>query len=364
MRILKYVLLIILLFFIGLVVFVATQKADYNVTRTKIIKKPRAVVFNFVNEFRNWETFDSRFSSDKSIVFNYPELTSGKNASFSWKGTVEGRLKNIAVSENDSIAQEEIVKGEKSKFFWYFKDTIGGTKVTWKSKGKLDFESKVISFFNGGINSFVGNVYERSLENLNKTLIYELNTFNINVNGVVTRKATFYLKQSVLCREKSIVKNIGILIPRLEKFFSKNKLSRTGNPFVIYTNYDRINDLVNLSVCIAVKDSIFISAGSDVESAQLPNYTAIKATLTGDYSHLQKTWNKGYEYADKNSFIRNTNLHIIEVYSKTKSEIKNPSKWITEVYVPVYPKTVTTKPVVVKPKDSVVLKPVDAIVEP
>ena len=168
MRILKYILLIVVLFFIGLIVFVATQKADYNVTRSKVIKKSRAIVYNFVNDFKNWETFDSRFATDKSIVFNYPELTLGKGASFSWKGNDAGSLKTIVVRENNTIEQEEIFKGEKSKVYWQFKDTLGGTKVTTKSIGKLDFKSKVISFFNGGINAFIGNEYERSLENLNK----------------------------------------------------------------------------------------------------------------------------------------------------------------------------------------------------
>ena len=365
MRILKYILLIVVLFFIGLIVFVATQKADYNITRSKVIKKPRAIIYNFVNDFKNWETFDSRFATDKSIVFNYPELTLGKGASFSWKGDDdEGKLKTNLVKENVTITQDQVLNGENSKVSWQFKDTLGGTKVTWKSSGKLDFKSKVASFFNGGINAFVGNEYERSLENLAKTLDYELKTFSIKENGVVNRKPTFYLKQSVLCREKSIAKNIGIIIPRLEKFFSKNKIDSNGKPFVIYTKYDRINDLVDLSVCIPVKDSIFISKGSDVQSGKLPYYTAIKATLTGDYSHLQKAWNKAYQYGDKKTFIRNANLQIVEVYSKTRSDIKNPSKWITEVYVPVYPKVVATKPVVAKPKDSTEAKPVDVVVEP
>ena len=364
MKILKYISLIILLFFVGLLVFIATQKPDYNVTRSKVIKKPRTIVYNFINDFKNWELFDSRISSDKSLVLNYSNVTSGKGASFSWKGEDDGSLKTTSETKNLSIEQEEIFKGEKSNVSWQFKDTLGGTKITIKSKGKLDFKSKIISFFKGGINAFIGNGYERSLENLNKTLIYELNTFNIKVNGVENRKPIFYLKQSLLCREKSIAKNFDIINTRLEKFFTKNKLSSTGKPFILYTKYDKANDLVNLSVCFPIKDSIFISAGSDIEFGQLPYYTTIKTTLTGDYSHLQKAWNKVYEYASKNNFISNTNIQIIEVYKKDRTDIKNPSKWVTEIYIPVYPKVVATKPIVAKPIDSTVVKPVDEIQEP
>jgi len=33
----------------------------------------------------------------------------------------------------------------------------------------------------------------------------------------------------------------------------------------------------------------------------------------------------------------------IEIYSTTKADVKNPSKWVTEIYVPVMPKVVPVK---------------------
>ena len=56
MKILKYIFLLILLAFFALTVFVATQKGDFNVTRSIIIKSPKSTVFNYVNDYRNWET--------------------------------------------------------------------------------------------------------------------------------------------------------------------------------------------------------------------------------------------------------------------------------------------------------------------
>lgn len=358
MRILKYILLLILLLIIGLTVFVSTQKADYNVITSKVIKTPKNTLYSYINDFRNWESFDSKLISDQSISYVYPETTSGKGASFSWKGVTDGKMKTLFTKENDSIFINKYENGEKSEVAFKFKDTIGGTKVTWQSKGKLDFKSKVLSFFNGGINSVVGNDNELSLENLNKTLNYELNTFSIKVNGIVNRAGTFYLKQSIVSREKNVNKNIKILLPRMTKFVDKNKITTNGKPFILYTKYDRINDLIGLSVCIPVRDSIFISAGSDMQSGQLPAYSALKATLTGDYSHSQKVWKKGYEYLAKNKLERNPTLQIIEVYTKNSLDVKTPSKWITETYIPITPKTVIPKTVYRKPIDSTAAKPV------
>lgn len=352
MRILKYIFLLLFLIFIGLTVFVSTQSPTYDVTRSKVIKNPNAVIFNYINDFRNWETFATWIQEDESIKFNYPELTIGKGGSCSWtSNNGNGTLKTTFVKENDSIAQNMVQNGEQSSIYWKFKDTIGGTKVTWRSKGKLDFKSKITAFFHGGINSVIGDSYEKSLENLNKTLDYEINTFKIKINGIVNCPSGFYLKQFIHCSQKDVDKNIKILIPRMEHFFEKNKIVKNGNPFIIYHQYDRANDNVGFSVCMPVRDSINISPGSDIQAGKMVNYTSLKTTLVGDYSHTQTAWKKALAYISTNKLERNTSGQIVEVYVKGRGEIKNPSKWVTEIYIPVYPKVIP-KPSYKKPTDS------------
>ena len=107
MRILKYLFLLLILFFIGLTVFVTTQKGEYNIIRSKVIKTPRATVFNYVNDYRNWETFASWSKEDAEIKFKYNKITSGKGASYSWKGyNSEGNIKTLTLVENESIHQK------------------------------------------------------------------------------------------------------------------------------------------------------------------------------------------------------------------------------------------------------------------
>ena len=339
MRILKYLFLLLFLFLIGLSVFVSTQKGDFDVTRSKVIKNPRSTVFNYINDYRNWETFCSWIKNDTSYNFTYPELTMGKGASCSWISSgSDGNLKTISVKENESISQKMLNNSETSEIYWKFKDTIGGTKVTWRSKGKLDFQSKVSAFFHGGINNVVGDIFEKSLENLNKTLDLEINTYKVKVNGVVNLPGGFYLKQFLHCKQKDVDRNIKILVSRMEHFFDKNKLSRNGKPFIIYHKYDRTNDDIGFSVCMPVRDSIHIMPGSDVESGRLSSYTNLKTTLLGDYSHTQTAWKKALAYISKNHFERNKSGQIIEIYAVGRNDVKNPSKWITEIYIPVFPK--------------------------
>lgn len=355
MRILKYLFLLLFLFLIGMSVFVSTQKGDYDVTRSKVIKNPRATVFNYINDYRNWETFCSWIKNDSSYQFTYPELSMGQGSSCSWTSdSSDGNLKTVLVKQNESISQKMVSNEESSEMFWTFKDTVGGTKVTWRSKGKLDFRSKVAAFFHGGISSVVGDTYEKSLENLNKTLDYEINTYTIKVNGIVNRPGGFYLKQFLHCKEKEVDRNIKILVSRMEHFFDKNKLNSNGKPFIIYHKYDRTNDDIGFSVCMPVRDSIHIMPGSDIESGKTASYTSLKTTLVGDYSHSQTAWKKAFAYISKNHLERNKSGQIIEVYAVGRNDVKNPSKWVTEIYIPVYPKE-DTKLVVNKPLDSLVV---------
>lgn len=354
MRILKYLFLLLILFFIGLTVFVTTQKGEYDIIRSKVIKTPRATVYNYINEFRNWETFASWIQEDVEIKLKYTKITSGKAAFYSWEGNEgDGNVKTIDVKENESITQQMVFNDSPSEVFWTFKDTLGATKVSWRAKGKMTAMMKISAFFKGGVNSVIGTIYDKSLTILDRTLDYEINTYTIKVNGIVNHPKSFYINQTINSYEKNVVKNIKILIPNMIHFFKKNKMVMNGKPFVIYNETGQSNDIVNFSVCIPTKDSIYIMPGSDVNSGKTEAMTALKTTLIGDYSHLKEMKKKAIAYLQKNNLKQNNSNKTLEVYSKTKLDIKNPSKWITELYIPIYPKAITVRPKNIKLKDSI-----------
>lgn len=340
MRILKYIVLLLLLALVGITVYVATQKGDFEVTRSSIIKTQRSTVFDYVNDYKNWETFGS-WMKDSDIKFNYDAKTIGAGGRTSFvSGSDDGNIRTVFVKENDSIAQRANFNGTTAILSWKFRDTIGGTKVTVYSKGKMDLMTKISSFFKGGITSIVGDIYEKSLRNLDKTLNYEMKTYSIKVNGIVQRPSGFCLKQTVSCHIKSVPKNIKIMMPRMVHFFTKNKIPMAGKPFVMYDRYDVANDIAIISVCIPVSQQINISDGSDVSSGEIIAFTCLKTTLTGDYSHSGEAWKKAEKYITDNGLKPNFAGSYSEVYVKTIDDIKQPSKWVTEIYIPVFPKAV------------------------
>ena len=355
MKILKYLFLLLLLSLVALSIFVATQKGDFTVERSKVINSPKAAVYNYVNDYKNWEDFGSWITQDPEMKITYPKNTIGKGASYSWEGKEgNGSMKTIFVKENDSIAQKMNYEGTDSNVFWSFKDTVGGTKVTWKTTGKMSFLFKIYTAFNGGVDKVIGGMYEKSLANLDKTLDYEINTYAVKVDGLVKKPETFYLRQTFTSEISKVIKNFRIVAPKIITFCEKNNLPLAGKPFVIYHTYDLVNGLAKISICVPIKTPIYTSEGSDLLTGKLEAYEAVKTTLTGDYSHITQALDKAKAYRNAKQIVADPSLSHIEVYTTSKTDTKSPSKWVTEIYYPTKP-ILVAKPINVVPTKTQVI---------
>ena len=366
MRILKYLFLLLLLSMVTLTIFIATQKGDFTVERSKIINSPKAAVFNYVNDNKNWEDWNSLAVEDSEIKLINSQNTIGKGSLLTWEGNAgNGDLQTLYVKDNDSIFQKMNYNGNSTDVFWTFKDTLGKTKVTCTAKGKMSFSNKILTVINGGANNIFGKMFEKNLANIDKKLDYEINTYSIKVNGVVNKLENFYLAQRFTSTFANISKNTKIVIAKITLFCKKNNITISGKPFVIYHTYNTVNELTKLSICIPIKDKIFISEGSDILSEDLKSFQAIKTTLTGDYSHNKEALDKTLDYINANHFTADAAFSRLEIYSLGINEIKNPSKWITEIYSPLKAKVVTVnKPIVIDSTKTEIVTPKKEVIAP
>jgi len=341
MRIIKYLFLLLLLSLVALSIFIATQKGVFTVERSKIINSQKSSLFNYANDLKNWKEWNSLAVEDSLLNIVYSNNTIGKGSFCSWDGKEgAGELKTINVKQDDSILQTMDINGNIADISMSFKDTLGKTKVTWKAKGKMSFTFKILSVFNGGANKLFGSIFEKSLANLDKKLDYEINTYNVKVNGVVKKLEAFYLAQTFTSEFSNVSKNTSIVFSKITTFCNNNNITIKGKPFVIFHTYDTTNKLTKISICIPIKDPIFITEGSEISSDTLPSFEAVKTTLTGDYSHTQKALDKTLEYLKTNNIKTDPSFSRLELYSIGKNEINSPSKWKTEIYFPTKPKPV------------------------
>lgn len=336
MRILKYLILLLLLVLVGLVVFVSTSKGTYSVERSRVIKLPKSALFTYVADFKNWEAFGPWVGPGSGAELEFPAVTSGKGAWFSWEsGNDEGKITSAFLKENDSIFQRMNFNGAESAISWKFKDTVGGTKVTWSGRGRMSFMYKIRSVMRGGIGKLISAIAEQSLSDLDETLKKELATHQITMVGMKDFPEVKYLKQSVSSRIDLAPANIRIMLAKMDHFFRKNKLSAAGKPFIRYEKWDGPNNLCRFSVCMPVAEEMHFTGGSDIQYGSMPRMTALKVTLKGDISHLDKARSQARSYLNEKQLQTLPKYRWIEVVSKGISETNRPSQWVTDLYYPV-----------------------------
>ncbi|WP_445719071.1 GyrI-like domain-containing protein [Flavobacterium sp.] len=319
MRILKYILLLLLLLGVAFVVFVATQKSDYTIVRSKEIKISKDIVYNFVTD------------STAHVDWN------------PWKKDI-AVFENIKLVTGDTIIQSILVKGEKNESFMRFQNTKKGALVTWKLKGKLDFNLKLLSVLQGGVDNVLGDKLEEGLNNIDSYLVKELTTYNIKINGLVTKHATNYIQQIDTCSFADFHKVSKAMLQNMMAFVDKNDIIITGLPFISYNSWDNKTKTTIFSMCVPVEEEILTTDGSEISGSHFDEFLAIKTTLTGDYSHNKEAWNKTLAYLKKKNLIEDINGAKIEVYKISLPKERKPSKWVTELYVPVKKRIYIAKP--------------------
>ncbi len=341
MRILKYLFLILLLALFAAAVYIATQRGDYDIRKSTVIALPKKVVFGYLNELNNWELW----YADKNAERTYSKVTTGKGAAMDWETAMsDGSVIILSTKGTDSIVQRITADGLPSESYWILKDTAGGTKVTWHVKGKLGFMPKVHATLQGGPSKVIGEEYNDNLARLKKSITSEISKYQIRVHGLVHKPGTNYLAKTITSKIENLPKNISIMTSQMLHFFDKNKMRPSGKPFVLYDYFDYKKGLTKFSVCIPVREEIFVAPESDISAGKTETYLAVKTTLTGDHSHLPEAWDKTFAYCNANKYEESDEDGYIEVYSVTMRENKRPSQWKTEIYVPVKDKSAPVEP--------------------
>lgn len=359
MKIVKYIVLIFLLFSLGVFVYIATASPRYSVSKSIFINSKKTTVFNYLIDYKNWEAFDSKIlESNKNL--KYSNITYSKGSWISWEGEEDGRIETKSFIPNENIEQEIVLNSKKSKVSWFLKDSIGGTKVIWKSIGEVDFETKLKSFFNGGIENKLASEFEQNITNLNKNIQTRLQTYSIKNIGLVNRVGTYYIHQTINCTDAKASENIKILITSLRNYSEKNGIPKYGFPFVMFKKDEKTPKIVQLSVCLPTKDSLILKGQENIKSNKLNSFTAIKTRLIGDKIHIKKAWNSAFNYILKNKLLINNELQISEVYVKTLENTNNTSDWITDLYTPVTRKKLPVKKYYRPRRDTTKVAPVAA----
>lgn len=335
MKILKYILFLLLIVVIGLSIYIATLDANYDIKRTRIIKAPAEVIFNNINDFKNWEHWGPWKEMDSTIVASYPEVTSGVGASYNWTGKDgSGSMQTISLIPNKEIIQQiNFGTRSASEVYWDIANTEGGNAVTWGMRGKSSFEEKIYWLTKGGIEKDMAPMYERGLELLEQEIIKEMDKHSFEIIGEIDYGGGFYLYQTTSCKIDAVHKKMDEMFPAVIKYMENNAIEASGKPFLLTHNWDEVNKTTMFSTCVPVKERIITT--DDVLTGFLNPQKTFKTIYKGSYKYSYQAWEAAYKSLSEQGFTELEGSEPFEVYTVRPTDNPNPANWITEIYIPI-----------------------------
>jgi len=339
MKAFKYIFFLLLIAFIGISIYIAVQPNAFEISRTRTIKAPVAVIYDNVIDFKNWEAWSSWIEENPNMKITFANQTKGVGGSYAWEDKDGiGTMKTIETIPNALISQKMQMAGfPASEVNWIFKENNDGTTdVTWTISAKdLPFSFKAYAIFSGEIEKEIGSYYERSLKKLESVVIAEMKKYNITINGETNHSGGYYLYTSTSCKIGELQNKMQEMLPKLLAYAEKNNITIAGAPFVNYIKWDEENNAAIFSCCIPTTDRVITLEGDDILTGEFESFRAIKTTLKGNYSHLTEAWDKIKKYIPENGFELTENGPMLETYANDPTKTPNPADLVTEIYIAV-----------------------------
>ena len=335
MKALKYLFLLILVLIIGGSIYIATLNGEYNISSKRNIAAPAEVIFNNINDYKNWNKWGPWHEIDSTIITSYPEATSGVGASYSWTGIKgNGSMKTLSLIPNKELIQEiKFATGSLAEVYWNISETDTGNELVWGMRGKNTFGEKLYWLTLGGIQKNIKPMFDRGLQLLDTQLFNEMNKHSIEFIGEVDYGGGYYLYQTTSCKINDMNIKMCELFGNITKYITDNSVEITGNTFTLTHKWDEENKTTMFSACFPIKERI-ITTG-DVLTAYLKPQKTFKSVLNGNYKFMKKAWNETFSELTKKGFIAKENGEPFEVYKVSRQNTKNPAKWVTEIYIPI-----------------------------
>lgn len=343
MKFLKYLLFLLLILITGALLYFATKDGKFEVNESRVIDAPVEVVFNFINDYKNWEAFGS-WMDDETLKINYPQITSGVGASYSWNSEKDGKgaMQTLAVKPYEKIEQKIVFNGSLQddgyKVLWHFEPEESGkkTKVTWSMDGELGlFEKVIFSVYGMDMNAMLSEMYAESLNNLENAIADEIKNYSVTVEGLSIHSGGFYIYNTISTSIDQLDATVSQLLNSLNIFLDENSMAAAGPHFVVYKEWDEASGKTLISVGIPTHDFIVLPETSPVMSGYFPESVSVKATLKGHNSYLQKAREQAEDYLNRQGYSKNEGLAPFNVFVITANEEVNPANWITEFYIPI-----------------------------
>ncbi|WP_461532323.1 GyrI-like domain-containing protein [Sinomicrobium sp.] len=335
MKILKYLFFLILILFVGLSVYIATQPSEYRIHHSRLIHGNPQLVYSYISNLKNWKAW-SFFPDDNNPSYGEPFMGIGGNYSWS-SGKETFNLTTISATPYTHIEQElSTEKQKKAVLSWEFREQDQNTEVSLTIDGKMDFTDKAKAlYYRSSKHSIEPEVY-KSFKLIDSTITENLKQYSISIDGITEQSGGFYLYTTTSSRMSDSGKKIATQLKDINTYIKENNISNTGIPFTYYHSRDEENNAVIFSNGVFTTSRVITDPESNILTGKIEPFKALKVTLNGDTKNLPEAWKSAFSYLKERQIAQDSTGPYMEFYPSDASSTPNPAKWVTEILIPVH----------------------------
>lgn len=304
-----------------------------RVERSRTINQPVGILFESVNNLKNWEGWSPWHQIDTAMEITYHGME-GQGASYTWKSENKkagsGTLTITESRANEYIATSMDFGKQGAASAWYrFVPSDSGTVVTWGFESDMG-NSPIGRYVGLMMDKWIGADYEKGLDNLEKFApildALKRQSVVVKADSIV---AQTYLYIRTTCLNTEIGQKMGADYGTLMAYMQQQGAPMKGYPFAIYEAFDS----VKTTFCSAIPCDAGIKGDGAIKIGQLMASQAVVGYYYGSYQMLEKGHTAVQQYiAEQNKQIAGMPM---EFYITDPTSEKDTSRWLTQIWYPV-----------------------------
>lgn len=165
LKIIGIVLAVLVILFFGIAMLLPS---DVHVERSLMISASSEVVYNQINDLRQWHKWSPWHQMNPDMKITYEGEFKGEGASYSWTSDKVGNG-TLTITETQPyqyIATDlDFMEQGKATGYYRFESIDEGTQVTWGFEADMG-ENPIAKYMGLMMDSMIGSDFEKGLQNL------------------------------------------------------------------------------------------------------------------------------------------------------------------------------------------------------
>lgn len=325
LKILYFFLVLIILFLLS-GVFLPKKT---NITTSVVIDASPEIIFDEINNLKNWDNWIPWHLSDTTIVIQYGEQVSGVGAVYNWISENSGSGKICIIESNSPVkvvSDMDFGKQGLAKSTWTLSEQDNKTLVKW------DFENNRLRYFERYFTVFFKKnmikTFNTGLKKLKETS-EELKYDRISVVKEVAVSQFYAISISDSSSVQEIGEKTSVLFAKLRTYLDSRKISPVNKPLTLYKHWEN-EGMKTFSCAIPVAEKTW--SWQEYQFIQVDSCQAVTVTHWGRYGS-DKPYKALTQYINDNNLIINGSPW--EIYVSDPLTESDTSKWQTDIYFPV-----------------------------